>query len=207
MTKTPAHPPGHPPPTAALDPTRDAVGIRLAGRGGQGIMLAGFLLAQAAMTDGLHVVQTQSYGPEARLGAAKSDVIVSASEIAYPEVLSPDFFLCLSHDAYVAYSHTVGPGAVSVIEKRALSGVEAPHAVVLPLTDTARECGTALATNIVALGALVGIADLVSERSMREALAARVAPESLALNTHAFAAGLRLAAAWRSSPTARAAAE
>ena len=170
-------------------------------------MLAGFLLAQAAMTDGLHVVQTQSYGPEARLGAAKSDVIVSASEIAYPEVLSPDFFLCLSHDAYVAYSHTVGPGAVSVIEERALSGLAAHRAVVLPLVDTARECGTDLATNIVALGALVGIADLVSERSMREALAARVVPESLDLNTHAFAAGLRLAAGWRESRAARAAAE
>jgi 2-oxoglutarate ferredoxin oxidoreductase subunit gamma len=198
-----------------LDPTRDAIGVRLAGRGGQGIMLAGFLLAQAAMTDGLHVVQTQSYGPEARLGAAKSDVIVSASEIAYPEVLAPDFFLCLSHDAYVAYSHTVGPGAVSVIEERALGGLgrlgparpPPTAAVVLPLVDTARECGTDLATNIVALGALVGIADLVSERSMREALAARVAPESLALNTHAFAAGLRLAAGWRESRAARAAAE
>jgi 2-oxoglutarate ferredoxin oxidoreductase subunit gamma len=202
--------PTHPPHTAVLDPTRDAVGVRFAGRGGQGIMLAGFVLAQAAMTDGLHVVQTQSYGPEARLGAAKSDVIVSASEIAYPEVLSPDFFLCLSHDAYVAYSHTVGPGAISVIEERAVSeveGLEPTDAVVLPLIDTARECGAALSTNIVALGALVGIADLVSECSMREALAARVAPESLALNTHAFAAGLRLAAAWRSSPTARAAAE
>ena len=65
---------------------------------------------------------------------------------------------------------------------------------MLPLTDTARECGAAIATNIVALGALVGIVDLVSERSMREALAARVAPEHLALNTQALTAGLRLAA-------------
>jgi 2-oxoglutarate ferredoxin oxidoreductase subunit gamma len=197
-----------------LDPTRDAVGVRFAGRGGQGIMLAGFLLAQAAMTDGLHVVQTQSYGPEARLGAAKSDVIVSATEIAYPEVLAPDFFLCLSHDAYVAYSHTVGPSAISVTEERAVSELEGlgpTHpptiAVVLPLIDTARECGAALSTNIVALGVLVGIAGLVSERSMREALAARVAPESLALNTYAFESGLRLAEQWRETPPARAVAE
>ena len=157
-------------------------------------MLAGFLLGEAAMTDGLNVVQTQSYGPEARLGAAKTDVILSPTEIAYPELVAPDVFLCLSHDAFVAYSPSVGPGAVSVIDERAASGLEVGHAIVLPLADTARTCGAALATNIVGLGALLGIAGLVSERSLREALAARVAPDSLALNTRAFAAGLQLAA-------------
>lgn len=174
--------------------TSEAIGVRLAGRGGQGIMLAGFLLAQAAMTDGKHVVQTQSYGPEARLGAAKSDVILSRSEIAYPEVIEPDVFLCLSHDALVAYSSTVRPGATSIIDERAVSGSQISDAIILPLTDTARECGAALATNIVGLGALVGTMGLVSEASLRQALAARVAPELLALNTEAFTAGLRLAA-------------
>lgn len=157
-------------------------------------MLAGFLLAQAAMEDGLHVVQTQSYGPEARLGAAKSDVILSPSEIAYPEVIAPDVFLCLSHDALAAYGSSVEAEATSIIDERAVGELETDGAILLPLADTARECGAALATNIVGLGALVGIAHLVTERSLREALAARVAPESLALNTRAFTAGLRLAA-------------
>lgn len=169
--------------------TSEAIGVRLAGRGGQGVMLAGFLLAQAAMTDGMHVVQTQSYGPEARLGAAKSDVIVSHAEIAYPEVITPDVFLCLSRDAFLAY----GPAATSIVDERAASDSDAPDAIILPLSDTARECGAALATNIVGLGALVGIVGVVSERSLREALVDRVAPEALALNTRAFAAGLRLA--------------
>lgn len=167
--------------------------MRLAGRGGQGVMLAGFLLGEAAMTDGLNVVQTQSYGPEARLGAAKTDVIVSPGEIDYPEVVAPDLFLCLSHDAFIAYSHTVGVGAVSVIDAHAAGGLDTGDAIVLPLADTARACGAALATNIVGLGALVGIARVVSERSLREALAARVSPGSLELNTRAFSAGLRLA--------------
>jgi 2-oxoglutarate ferredoxin oxidoreductase subunit gamma len=170
-----------------------ATGVRIAGRGGQGVMLAGFLLAQAAMTDGLNVVQTQSYGPEARLGAAKSDVIVSPDEIAYPEVVAPDVFLCLSHDAFVAYSHSVGPEALSIIDQRAVHGLEGDGAAVLPLTDTARECGAILAANIVGLGALVGLAGLVSEQALRQALAGRVAPDSLELNTRAFTAGLRLA--------------
>lgn len=171
----------------------EATGVRIAGRGGQGVMLAGFLLAQAAMSDGLNVVQTQSYGPEARLGAAKSDVIVSPQEIAYPEVVAPDVFLCLSHDAFVAYWHSVGPHALSIIDERAAHGFETSGAVVLPLTAAARQCGAVLATNIVGLGALVGIAGVVSEQSLREALAARVAPDSLELNAKAFAAGLELA--------------
>ncbi len=172
----------------------DAIGIRLAGRGGQGVMLAGFLLAQAAMEDGLNVVQTQSYGPEARLGAAKTDVILSGTEIAYPEVVAPDVFLCLSHDAFVAYADNVAPGAVSVLDRHAAGGLETGNAIVLPLLDTARDCGAELATNIVGLGALVAVAGLVSENSLREALAARVAPDSLALNTKAFTAGLELGA-------------
>jgi 2-oxoglutarate ferredoxin oxidoreductase subunit gamma len=136
----------------------EAIGVRVAGRGGQGAMLAGFLLAQAGMNDGLQVVQTQSYGPEARLGATKTDVILSPSEIAYPEVVSPDVFLCLSYDAFIAYAHLSAPGAVSIIEERAVAGsLAADDAIVLPLTDTARECGAAIATNIVALGALIGI--------------------------------------------------
>ena len=170
-----------------------AVGVRLAGRGGQGVMLAGFLLGEAAMMDGLNVVQTQSYGPEARLGAAKTDVILSPAEIDYPEVVAPDVFLCLSHDAYVAYSQTAGPEAVSVIDAHAAGGLDTGEAIVLPLADTARACGAALATNIVGLGALVAIAGLVSERSLRQALAARVSPASLELNTKAFSAGLRMA--------------
>ena len=157
-------------------------------------MLAGFLLAQAGMNDGLQVVQTQSYGPEARLGATKTDVILSPNEIAYPEVVAPDVFLCLSYDALAAYGHLVAPGAVSIIEERALAGGRAADdAIVLPLIDTARECGGVITTNIVALGALVGITELVTKRSMCEAIAARVAPEHLALNTSAFNAGMRLA--------------
>jgi 2-oxoglutarate ferredoxin oxidoreductase subunit gamma len=174
------------------------IGVRVAGRGGQGAMLAGFLLAQAGMNDGLQVVQTQSYGPEARLGATKTDVILSPHEIAYPEVIAPEIFVCLSYDAYVAYAHLVAPEAVSIIEERALTGAAAPdNAIVLPLIDTARESAAVIATNIVALGALVGVAGLVSERSMVEAIAARVAPEHLALNTQAFNAGLRLAVPYR----------
>ena len=174
----------------------DRVGIRVAGRGGQGIMLAGFLLAQAGMKDGLQVVQTQSYGPEARLGAAKSDVILSTTEIANPEIALADVFLCLSHDAFVAYGGRMRPGGLRVVDER-VAPAEAEALVALPLTRVARECGSQLAANIVGLGVLAGIDGVVSERSLREALVARVAPDSVARNTRAFDAGLRLGAACR----------
>jgi 2-oxoglutarate ferredoxin oxidoreductase subunit gamma len=179
--------------TDANGGTPREVGVRIAGRGGQGVMLAGLLLAQAGMNDGLHVVQTQAYGPEARLGAAKSDVILSPTQVGYPEVTSPDVFLCLSHDALAAFGQSTRPGALSIIEERAGDGPGAAGTILLPLIATARDCGATIATNIVALGALVGRSGIVSEQAMRDALAARVAPESLAANLRAFDAGLALA--------------
>ncbi|MFL7791064.1 MAG: 2-oxoacid:acceptor oxidoreductase family protein, partial [Anaerolineae bacterium] len=78
--------------------------IRLAGTGGQGIILAGVLLAEAAVRDGMNVVQTQSYGPEARGGASRSEVIISDEEIDYPKVIEADMMLCLSQEACDRYS-------------------------------------------------------------------------------------------------------
>ena len=174
-------------------------GVRIAGRGGQGIMLAGLLLAQAGMTDGLQVVQTQSYGPEARLGAAKSDVILSTAEIAYPEVVAPDLFLCLSQDAFAAYAHTVRVGGLCIIDERVAPGIEDRGVVALPLMQIARDSGSALAANVVGLGVIAGLGDVVTEHSLRLALAARVAPDSVARNTRAFEAGVQLGAGCRVS--------
>lgn len=182
---------------------RDAIGVRLAGRGGQGIMLAGFLLAEAAMADGLQVVQTQSYGPEARLGAAKSDVIMSPADIASPEVLTPDALLCLSPDAFAAYSHSIETSALNLVDEHVTRDLDPRNAIVLPITRSAREAGAAFATNIVGLGVLIGLTSAVSERSLREALAARVAPHTLAQNMKALDAGLELAAAYRAQTARR----
>ncbi len=174
--------------------TRVQTGIRIAGRGGQGVMLAGLLVAQAAIDDGLEVVQTQSYGPEARLGAAKSDVILSHEPIAYPEIGAPDLFLCLSHDAFTAYGHDIAPNTRLIMDARAARGLDVGEAVLVPMVDTARDCGAIIAANIVGLGFLVGMTDVVSERSLRRALAARARPESLESNMRALDAGLALAA-------------
>ena len=85
------------------------VEMRFSGSGGQGILLAAAIIAEGAAALGKHVVQTQSYGPEARGGASKSEVIVSDEDIDYPEVLTPDINLVLSQAAYVKYAADTRP--------------------------------------------------------------------------------------------------
>ncbi len=177
---------------------RDPYQVRLSGSGGQGIILAGVLLAEAGMHDGLQVVHTQSYGPAARLGAAKSEVVLSRHEIAFPEVGLPDAVVCLSRDAYARYGTQLAPGGLRIVEQQVASelSVAPDGAIVLPIIVTARqlEAGGAIAANVVALGALVALSGAVSEEGLRRALGERVKPETLDLNQRALEAGLRLGA-------------
>jgi 2-oxoglutarate ferredoxin oxidoreductase subunit gamma len=177
---------------------RDPFQVRLSGSGGQGVILAGVLLAEAGMHDGLQVVQTQSYGPAARLGAARSEVVLSRHPIAFPEVGLPDAMVCLSRDAYGRYGSQLAEGGVRIVDREAVSDLPAVpvDAIVLPITATARELepGGAITANVVALGALVALAGLVSAEGVRRALRERVKPEMLDLNERAFEAGLRLGA-------------
>lgn len=176
--------------------TTDAVRIRLTGRGGQGIMLAGAILAEAAMRDGRHVTQIQEYGPEARLGATHADVLVADGEIAFPEVDAGDLLLCLSRDGALRYLRTLAPDGLAVLDERLDVGDTARgHAgrvVRLPLVASAREAGDEIATNVVGLGALAGLSDVVSEQSLAAALAARAKSAFADMNARALAAGLRL---------------
>jgi 2-oxoglutarate ferredoxin oxidoreductase subunit gamma len=178
-----------------MTPT-DPIQVRFAGAGGQGVMLAGVLLAEAGMLDGRHVVSTQSYGPEARLGAAKSEVVLSEHEIVLPEVRRPDIVVCLSPEAYRKHGQTLAPGGVRIVDERVVGEGEGPlpGTVVLPLVATARGLGPGgeLSTNVVALGALVALTGAVTEASLRRALGNRIKPKQLDLNERALVAGLSL---------------
>lgn len=170
--------------------TRDGVlRVRLSGRGGQGLILAGLVLAEAGSREGLHVVQTQSYGPEARLGASKSDVILSEPEIAFPGVTKPDVLLCLSRDAFQKYGATVAAGGLCVVDRQVAAEISVGDAIVLPLVDTAQSLGDTIVTNVVALGALVALTGAVRQDTLRDALRGRVKPQLVDLNERALAAG------------------
>ena len=130
--------------------------IRLSGSGGQGIILAATLLADAAVATGREVIATQSYGPEARGGASKAEVIVADAQIDYPEVTAPSVTVCLSQEAFDAFAALTVPGGLVVYDEQLVGRAAARRRLVgLPFTHLAEtELGKAIAANIVMLGAL-----------------------------------------------------
>ena len=168
--------------------------IRLSGSGGQGIILAGIVLAEAALLDGKNAIQTQSYGPEARGGASKAEVIISFDTIDYPKVVAPDVLLALTSEAYTKYSKGLRPGATVVVDSQInVNGASDVHA--LPIIAGARdELQRPIVSNIVALGALNAVAKLVSPESLETAVLRRVPRGTEELNRRALQLGYQLAA-------------
>lgn len=166
--------------------------IRLSGSGGQGIILAGIVLAEAALYEKMNAVQSQSYGPEARGGASKSEVIISSEAIDYPKVTSPDLVLALTTEAYKKYAKNLPEGTQVVVD----SSVNVDgHAgvIILPIIQAARdELNRPIVSNIVALGALNAIAKLVSPESLEVAVLRRVPKGTEDLNRKALALGYQL---------------
>ena len=172
------------------------VEIRCSGSGGQGILLAAAIIAEAAAALGRRVVQTQSYGPEARGGASKAEVIVASEPIDYPEVQHPDVSLVLSQAAYDKYAADTRPGGLLIYDSGLVEPDPADESVVrcgLPFTQAASdELGKKVVTNIVALGALVAVSEVLPADAVREAVVSRVPPRFRELNEQAYGLGLRL---------------
>ena len=176
--------------------------LKLTGSGGQGLILAGVILADAALLDGKHVIQSQSYGPEARGGASKAEVIISDSEIDFIKVQKCDMLLCLTQAAYDKYGREKAAVLIlderlSIMDNAALmsnaSPMEPERIVKIPILDTALEkLGKPMVANIVALGALNGLLNLVSKESLVKAVLNRVPRGTEDLNNQALEAGYEL---------------
>jgi 2-oxoglutarate ferredoxin oxidoreductase subunit gamma len=171
--------------------------IRLAGEGGQGMILAGIILAEAAsIYDGKMAVQTQSYGPEARGGASKSEVVIAGGEIDHPEVLSADVVITLSQEAYDKYAASVKPGGLLIVDDEKVSRMHAIEAVKIPISRLAFETtGRHITANTVALGVLVGLTGVVSRDAIEKAVTARAPRGTEEMNRKALEAGFEAAAA------------
>lgn len=169
--------------------------IRLAGEGGQGMILAGIILAEAAtIYEGRNAVQSQSYGPEARGGASKSEVIISAGEIDHPEVLEPDVVVALSQEAFKKFASTVKPAGLLIVDADKVDSKSAPQAVRLPITKMAFETtGRVITANTVALGVLVGLTGVVSKQALEKAIIARAPHGTEEMNHKALEAGFAAA--------------
>ncbi len=175
--------------------------IRLSGEGGQGIVLAGVILAEAAaIYDGKNATQTQVYGPESRGGASKAEVIISDEEIDYPKAMAVDLLLALTQVAADKYGHDLKPSGILVVDSSKVVKVPNGHFAVyrLPIIDTAKDTvGKAMVANIVSLGVIAGLSKVVSREAIERAVLARVPKGTEELNRRALDAGFALAGAGR----------
>jgi 2-oxoglutarate ferredoxin oxidoreductase subunit gamma len=186
--------------------SRELVEVRFGGSGGQGVILMGVILAMACTRDHRYVVQTQSYGPEARGGYSRSDVIIADAPIDYPEIERADLLVALSQAAADEYIGVLRPDGVLVYDSENVGALPSfpGDKFGIPFTRLAREeTGRAQTANILTLGAVAGITGVVTTESLRKAVLAMVPAGTEDMNGKALARGLALdAVEWRSAPAA-----
>lgn len=171
--------------------------IRVSGSGGQGIILISKILAEAAAVyEDLNATQTQSYGPEARGGSSRADVIISDTDIDYPRAEKLDILLSLTQEACDQYVVDLQPGGVLVLDSKYVTRVPQGdfRVHVLPIIETAElRLKKGLVANIVALGTLVGLGGMLKPENVEAAILSRVPRGTEELNLAAFRAGMELA--------------
>lgn len=169
--------------------------IRLAGSGGQGVILATIILAEAAFLDQKHVVQSQSYGPEARGGMCKAEVVIDEKPINYTKVQSPTFLLALTQQSLDKYSENLPENTVIMAD----SSLNIPahltdkKIIRIPILGTAIDVvGRAMTANIVAVGAINTALKLSSEEALKKAVKMHIPKGTEELNMKALAEGINL---------------
>lgn len=169
------------------------VEIRFAGFGGQGIIKSGIIVAASAcIYSGKNAVQTQSYGPESRGGACRSEVVISEEEIDFPKVVEPDILVVMSQHAYNEYAENVKPGGTIIMDPDMISQEKDFKNVKvfrIPATKIAEELGRKIFANVVMLGALVAITNVLDENAVKESIKANIPKGTEELNLTAFEKG------------------
>jgi len=181
--------------------------IRLSGSGGQGLILGGILLAEAAILDGKKVLQSQSYGPESRGGSSRADVIISDEIIYFPRAVNLDILLCLTQEAADKFIGNLKPTGIFIYDSSQISinPIEG-KAIGIPFTELAiKKFKTAIVTNIILLAFTCKITNVISLNALKKALKKRIKPKYVELNLKAVRLAVRLAEKYLSegSPQAR----
>lgn len=155
-----------------IDEDSDRYEIRLSGSGGQGLVLAGVILAEAlGVYEKKNVTQTQSYGPEARGGASRSDIVVSDGEIYYPKTTELDLLLCLTQESCDGYFGDLKEEGILIVDSDRVRQLPTQRAFSLPFINTAREkVGTPVVANVVSLAAVAAISGICSRESIEKAV-------------------------------------
>ena len=165
--------------------------IRICGFGGQGVILAGFIIGKAASVFmNYHAVQSQSYGPEARGGAARSEVIVSDEKIGYPRPIEIDCLVAMSQESFDTYRDDIRDDTVIIVDPDLIK----KHEIGRPLYKVqalkiAEELGNKIVTNIVMVGAFTSIYKLLDKEAVKESVIDSVPKKFTDLNIKAFERG------------------
>lgn len=168
------------------------------GSGGQGVITAAIILAEAAVLhESLIAVQSQIYGPEARGGATRSDVIIADEEIDYPKVIQPNILVCLTQLAYNTYSQIVRPGGLLITDTRYVKThrkIDAQQKEFPMYQTVMDQIGRPIVFNICMLGVVIGLTDIIKPDSIMKVLGERLPEHSLSLNRKAMILGVKLGA-------------
>lgn len=169
--------------------------LRLSGSGGQGLLLAGIILSEAAISEDKNAIQTQSYGPEARGGASKAEVIISTDDIDFPKVTAPNVILALTQIAADKYVESVREDGIVIIDSKIVlpETLKAKQIISVPIIETATEkIGKSIVANIVAIGVIQAATQIVSREAIEAAVLKRVPKGTEDLNRMALEAGYEL---------------
>jgi 2-oxoglutarate ferredoxin oxidoreductase subunit gamma len=167
--------------------------IRIAGFGGQGVILSAIVIGKAAsiLDDGF-ATMTQSFGPEARGGACSAQVIIDSKPVLYPYVTNPDVLIVMSQEAYTKFAPELKPGGTLIVEQDLvkISGLSSAGKVYsAPATRIAEELGKRMVLNIVMVGFTAAVTNLVDRDALRKAVGDSVPPSFRDLNLKAFDRG------------------
>ena len=168
--------------------------IRIAGFGGQGVILSAIILGKAAsIYQGAFATMTQNFGPEARGGACSAQLVLSDSPVLYPYVTKPDILLVMSQEAYVRFGSELKDGGIMIVEQDMVRVSDISKGIKvysIPATRIAEELGKRMVLNSVMVGFFTAITNLLDPGAVRQAIAASVPPNFKELNLKAFERGL-----------------
>jgi 2-oxoglutarate ferredoxin oxidoreductase subunit gamma len=166
------------------------------GSGGQGVITAAIILAEAAVLyENLDAVQSQVYGPAARGGATRSDIIISESKINYPKVIQPNVLVCLTQEAYNKFYPIIRPGGLLITDNRYVKiqkQVDALQKELSMYRTVMEKIGKPIVFNICMLGAVISLTDLVKAESIMKVLTNRIPSSFLDMNRKALDLGIKL---------------
>lgn len=172
---------------------KNDIEIRIAGFGGQGIILSGYIIGKAAaIYDNRFSTLIQSFGPEARGSSCSAQLIISDSQILYPYLVQPQISILLSRDAHEKFYNELKPGGIMLVEKDLVTPKEIPKGVKMygiPATRLAEEMGRKIVMNIITVGFFSAVTAVTSFEATKKAVETSVPPGTEEMNLRAFQIG------------------